>query len=43
MTSVIETAGLGKRLGWFVFPCRGITPLGYAAFAFAVRRHRRRT
>jgi hypothetical protein len=24
------------RFGWFVFPTHGITPLGYAAFAFAV-------
>ncbi|MGH3253923.1 MAG: ABC transporter permease [Streptosporangiaceae bacterium] len=24
------------RFGWFVFPTHGITPLGYAAFAFAL-------
>jgi hypothetical protein len=24
------------RFGWFVFPSHGITPLGYAAFAFAL-------
>ena len=24
------------RFGWFVFPTHGITPLGYAAFGFAL-------
>jgi hypothetical protein len=27
---------LPGRFGWFVFPTHGITPLGYAAFGFAL-------